>query len=386
MTHSPPTTSEERSSDDHAKTDPGAMTSRRRRAALPLALLAAASPEVAAWAGAGRPPGPRGGPATTARRYRTSAEILADDDGAAAMAPPPAPGAGPRAPSATSSLTRLPWLDEDDAADCAFREHWEWQLGFFAGRLANARPREPERDDVADLHYAVREDATGRGRPSARVYTVSLESDEYRDVRMTYMHCPAMEALRCVAYPRDGDLPCLGMGVMKMAGTRHLSIMDYQPLPPTNAAGEAINDRYRRELTAIRRAIPSMSQPMSRRTFDSDEDRKYFTAEPLLGRCDEASATPAAAAAYRRDLRRAQEAFVARHVALTRACAAEGRGEARGGDSARARARHAAFDAHLAAHEPAAPFLKGVFGEEVGRRLVRDVIFPLADAGDGEGR
>lgn len=263
----------------------------------------------------------------------------------------------------------LPWR-HDQESKTSFLEHWNWQFEFFQENLTNFRVKSLEDVDpsICDLYYTTKEGDAA----TQRVYTISLESDEYRDIRMTYIHCSGMETFRCLSYPRNGDLPVQGMFVMKMGGCRNLSIMDYQPLPATNAVTEEINRVYEHELLALRQQIPTMSQPMTHKHFDSDEERKYFSELPLLGRCNELESSLEEQQEFVQNLWKAQRNYMTTHVALTKQF-----GNANH-DYDYVLQRHSDFDAHVSEKEPAGPFLKSVFGPELGSTIHHNVIFPLS--------
>lgn len=307
-------------------------------------------------------------------------------------------------PSLLSTAKKLPWMrqgsDEFDleaASDTVFLEHWNWQFSFFEETLGNLRVKNDDNEhvEIRDLYYAIKENkesSKNKQAPKQRVYTVSLESDEYRDIRMTYMHCPGknMQTFRCLGYPRHGDLPILGMGIMKMGPDlkRNLAILDYQPLPPPTINGEedeearSINERYKCELQKLRQDFPSMNQPMTHQHFDSNEERKYFTDIPLLGRCNEldyeATDDVSTIQDYQRTLLSAQKEFVRKHTELTNEFTLSNSETSKRNYVLQ---RHSEFDTHVCEHEPAGPFLCSVFGPEQGQKLVHNVIFPLSQHG-----
>ncbi len=269
------------------------------------------------------------------------------------------------------SARQIPWMDDADVPVTSFLEHWNWQLDFLEDNLSNLRVRDYQHpdDSIRDLYYATKCHGDDQ-RTTERVYTISLESDEYRDIRMTYMHCTGMETFRCLSYPRNGDLPVQGMFIMKMGGGRqHLSIMDYQPLPASDESQHEINEIYTNALLALRAEIPTMSQPMTHRHFDSDEERKYFSELPLLGRCGDENTEE-----FFENLWKAQKRYLSTHVSLTK-------GYGHGGASSDTNyvlERHAEFDTHVSTKEPAGPFLRNVFGPEMGGRIHQKVVFPLS--------
>jgi hypothetical protein len=325
-----------------------------------------------------------------------------------------------------SKIRQLPWMQEDgpdaDASKNVFVDLWNWQFEFFEEHLTNLQVRDvkvqhPDDVSIHDLYYATKGSGGGGGgdthkeqqqnkpQKQQRVYTISLESDEYRDIRMTYMHCPGMQTFRCLSYPNNGDIPIMGMGIMKMGGSKHLAILDYQPLPPTkttatetNQNQKLINDTYTKELLKLRQEIPSMSQPMTRRHFDSNEERKYFTEFPMLGRCNELEATETEVQDYRNNLSAAQKKYVAKHIELTqtfdkKSSSNSNSNNNKTNDNSKSNnnkedddlsyvlERHSDFDTHVSEKEPAGPFLCSVFGPEIGGKLVHNVIFPLSQHG-----
>jgi len=352
------------------------------------------------------------GTITTAKFYKTSSSVLVEDAALAAakavmseswtVSPFQRKKMLVESSSKASLYTirNLPWLNEENAdADTeetqnVFLSHWNWQFSFFEEHLTNLKVRvaeHPEDESIHDLYYAIKDSngkSESKSKPKQRVYTVSLESDEYRDIRMTYMHCPAMQTFRCLSYPRNGDIPIMGMGLMRMGECRNLAILDYQPLPAvataTASATEGpsqleINELYTSELLKLRDSMPSMSQPMTRRHFDSSEERKYFTEFPLLGRCNELEATAAETETYRSDLLEAQKKYVAKHTELTKNQRYSPTFE--NSSPEYVLERHSDFDTHVSEKEPAGPFLCGVFGPETGGKLVHNVIFPLSKHG-----
>ncbi len=270
-----------------------------------------------------------------------------------------------------SESKKLPWRD-DPESKTSFLDHWNWQFEFFQENLTNLKVKSLEHVDpsIRDLYYTTKEGNSS----TQRVYTISLESDEYRDIRMTYIHCSGMETFRCLSYPRNGDLPVQGMFVMKMGGCKNLSIMDYQPLPCTNEVTQEINAVYENELLALRQQIPTMSQPMTHNHFDSEEERKYFSELPLLGRCNELEASAEEQQEFVDNLCKAQKEYMTTHVALTKKFTSSSNQQS----SEYALQRHSDFDAHVSEKEPAGPFLKSVFGPELGSTIHHNVIFPLS--------
>mmetsp|Transcript_28343 Transcript_28343/g.66546 ORF Transcript_28343/g.66546 Transcript_28343/m.66546 type:complete len:412 (-) Transcript_28343:348-1583(-) len=322
---------------------------------------------------------------TTAKTSATSKNpLFYKNNGAccdASATKPFVPGfqsAGEQIQQNLSSASTIPWIqqeadDGDSHSDHAFFSHWNWQLEYFRSHLTNLRVNSNE-DEIDDLYCM--DDG------SKRLYTISLSSDEYRDIRMTYMDFPSCKTIRCLAYPSDGKLPILGMGLMKFGKHQHLAVLDYQPLPA--AAQKDIQDAYVSELLRMRDEIPSLGQPHTFRHFVTEE-RKYFTDSPLYGKWtdhatngDEADEDTTTTTSWLGDLQCAQREFVRTHVRLTQSLIDT---EESGNESSqpdRVVQLHSDFDTEVSRKEPAGPMLVAAFGPELAHRLVHEVIFPLS--------
>lgn len=333
----------------------------------------------------------------TAKFFKTTQKVLAEEATQAVAQVVASGTALPTPASATTTTTplstmrELPWMLEDgpdsEESNNFFLDHWNWQLSFFEEHLTNLRVRNIEEhhgDDetVHELYYATLDDGKNKGKSSQKrekVYTISLESDEYRDIRMTYMHCSSMQTFRCLSYPRNGDIPVMGMSMIRMGGARNLAIMDYQPLPPSDETESKINDAYVSALIQLRHEIPSMSSGYTHKSFAKSEDRTYFTEFPLLGRCNDAEATDVERADYRNSVVNAQHRYVAKHTELTQAFGRSSEPSKRSDEYVLE--RHSDFDTTISVQEPSKHVLRGIFGPEKGDKIFYNVIFPLSKHG-----
>lgn len=281
-----------------------------------------------------------------------------------------------------SKAATIPWLQgqeeigNDDIESHVFLPHWNWQLDYFREHLTNLRVNEPstnnnddDTSDDADLYCL--DDGT------RRMYTISLSSDEYRDIRVTYMDFPSCKTFRCLAYPSDAAIPILGMGLMKFGKHQHLAVLDYQPLGDSasdDSHNDDTNDAFCSELLRMRAEIPTMSQPHTYRHFVTEE-RKYFTDYPLLGKYNNKKDNASDDKAWFRELQRGQRDFVETHVRLTQGQSSEQRTGGNNNDVVRI---HSDFDTHVSRKEPAGPMLVATYGPEMAHQLVHEVIFPLS--------
>jgi Ferredoxin-dependent bilin reductase len=277
----------------------------------------------------------------------------------------------------TSSVGQIPWIKdtkEDSSKDAVFLSHWNWQLEYFQKHLTNLRVNVAGTGDD-DLMYVENSSSSsskgGKTSPKQRIYTVSLESDEYRDIRMTYLHCDDQaQIFRCTCYPRN-DMPILGMGLMQLGQHRNVAIIDFQPLLEEDDNDESLSEqcKYTSRLEEIRSSYKSMQQPMSDRHFDPNEQR-YFTANPIIGKWikDEECATQCW-----RDLQQVHQDCVQAHVELTQTSRAKAELSHH-----QVEQMHSDYDTFVASKEPASHLLGSAFGKDVALRLVHQVIFPLS--------
>jgi hypothetical protein len=325
--------------------------------------------------------------------------------------------------STVAAIGTLPWIGNVDDVNTnnvessnVFLSHWEWQLQFFQQHLTNLRVNpqmyiDPVLYDVQNNNNNDNNNNTNnRSKNIAssthpRIYTISLQSDEYRDIRMTYLHCgDQAQIFRCTCYPHN-DMPILGMGLMQLGRQRNVAIIDFQPLlllssqlsqqhqdqsasiSYTQIQQLRQQSTYTRRLKQIRSSFPSMQHPMSNRHFDPNEQR-YFTAHPIIGKWtsqDENSSQ------CWQDLQTVHRECVQTHVQLTQAGSRSKNSNnnstmdddnsyntSSNKERDHVHQLHSDYDTFVASKEPASQLLTSAFGKDVAHRLVHQVIFPLS--------
>ena len=228
-----------------------------------------------------------------------------------------------------------------------------------------------------------------------RIYTVSYQSEEYRDIRITYMNFPGSQFFRCMCYPNSINVPILGMAYMQFGSnggsngnggsnagsnsiTKNMAFMDYQPiLLPTSSSLPTSDDdnKYKSELLRIRSEIPSMNTPISHKHFDSEEERKYFTDCPLICKWDNDNDSEF----HHQELVRAQHDYIQTHIKLTkedRMMTHKNNIDNNNNDNLLK--LHSDFDTFVSAKEPAGKLLCHAFGTKIGNQLVHRILFPLS--------
>ena len=305
--------------------------------------------------------------------------------------------------------SKLPWIDynndyenENDNEnenekydDNVYLSHWEWQLSHFKQHLTNFRINNDTDDETNDdcsddlMYIEGQNQNKKQQQQQQRIYTVSYKSDEYRDIRITYMNFPgSSQCFRCMCYPNSINVPILGMAYMQFGSSssgsksniKNMAFMDYQPLLSTNN-----NDKYELELLRIRSEIPLMNSPISHKHFDSIEERKYFTDYPLICKWDN-DGGDSDAEFHRKELVRAQHDYVKTHIKLTKEEMmhdidhdnVDNDDHDHDNDSILLLKLHSDFDTFVSSKEPAGKVLCNVFGTEIGNQLVHRILFPLS--------
>jgi len=313
----------------------------------------------------------------------------------------------------STSTSTLPWIvnhseknkkeNEEEEEDTVFLSHWDWQLSYFKQHLTNFRINTNRNQEDDALMYidqtTSKNNNNGGGGGRQRIYTVSYTSDEYRDIRLTYMILPGSQFFRCLCYPQSSRIPILGMGLMKFGiggnNTKNMAVLDYQPLPTTPPA---LRSTFETELQRLRTDFPSMTQPMSTKHFESnEEERKYFTNYQLIGKWDDHNANDNDDDEHHRmELIRAQQEYVKTHIQLTqqemqvqlqtRMCIHNNNNNDDNDNSVDDNnvddddviQIHSDFDTFVSLKEPAGKVLCGALGKELGTQVVHRVIFPLS--------
>jgi 15,16-dihydrobiliverdin:ferredoxin oxidoreductase len=250
----------------------------------------------------------------------------------------------------------MPWTSSlATEADCVYMPFWEWQLDYFQTHLSNFQIH-----PLANTTW----EYVCNAEKQTRMVTLVASSDEYRQIRMTYLDAgEKTQIFTSVCYPR-GNLPILGIDLLQF-GKQGVVICDFQPIHATESEHDLT---YEHLLRPIRDTFPSLQQPMSNRFFDPNQ---YFSSQTLLGR----SGATSSPNPLGQDMWPAYQAYVQTHVQLT-----QQKPFVVGNDEdAIILERHAAYDTYVAARDPAHPFFSAMFGAEFSQDYLYKVMFPLAN-------
>jgi 15,16-dihydrobiliverdin:ferredoxin oxidoreductase len=261
----------------------------------------------------------------------------------------------------------MPWTSSlattEAADDCVYMPFWEWQLDTFQTQLSNFQ--------IHPLANSTWEYVCNEEKQT-RMVTLVASSDEYRQIRMTYLDGgDKTQIFTSVCYPR-GNLPILGIDLLQF-GKQGVVICDFQPIHATESEHDLT---YEHLLRPIRDAFPSLQQPMSNRFFDPNQ---YFSSQTLLGRRNSATTSSPQNRPLWQDLWPAYQAYVQTHVQLTQQQKPKPSSDDDEDDAMMILERHAAYDTYVASHDPAHPFHSAMFGAEFSKDYLYKVMFPLAN-------
>ena len=193
----------------------------------------------------------------------------------------------------------------------------------------------------------------------ARIGNAMYHNDKFRKVRMTYFDAgDNVQVFNSLWYPSfEYDIPLLGMDLISLGKGRILSVIDFQPLHPTNE----YSNKYISHLTAIRNKYPDLQGTLSGKIYD---DTSFFSKNMLFGRfTDESKLTPVVLPAFTDYLRE--------YVALMDRAVPDHRPES----MAVVKQRQTAYDEYSALKDPAVGLFDAYFGKEWSASFVHDFLF-----------
>lgn len=234
---------------------------------------------------------------------------------------------------------------------------WEWQMNYMKQHLTNLNVVPVKSGKGRDLSYI----ENGK----VRLHTFQCTSDEYKCIRMTVMDGGSRsQVFTSLWYPNPHyNLPVLGIDLLQFGQSKHLCIVDFQPIHDCEVSQEL---QYELLLKPIRDQYPSLHGKMTKRFYDEDA---FFSKQMLLGRCDREGAKELVF----QDLFPAYQAYVNTHVRMVQSATPNELA------ISHVLKRHAAYDNYSATRDPAHAMLSSTFGKEFADDYVYDILFPLSD-------
>ena len=202
----------------------------------------------------------------------------------------------------------------------------------------------------------------------ARIGNVCFRNDKFRKVRLTYFDAgDGVQVFNCLFYPSfEYDIPLLGVDLISLGLNRVLSVIDFQPLHPT----EEYSSKYISDLENIRIKYPDLQGTLSGKIYD---DTSFFSKQMLFGRfTDESKVKSVVFPAFRE--------YLMAYINLMDSAVPSNKIE----DVKIVQERQMAYDKYSAEKDPAVGLFDAYFGKEWSKSFVHDYLFTLSTAPAGE--
>jgi 15,16-dihydrobiliverdin:ferredoxin oxidoreductase len=201
----------------------------------------------------------------------------------------------------------------------------------------------------------------------ARIASISFKNSIFRSVRLTYFDAgdsvQVFNSLWCPHY--QYDIPMLGIDLISLGKSRVLSVIDFQPLIPT----EEYSEKYISPLSSIRDKYPSLQGTLSGKIYD---DTSFFSKNMLFGRFTDESKLMS-------DVLPAFDEYLQQYVQLAQS-AVPNHSSA---NIAHVMERQKAYEVYSAAKDPAVGLFDAYFGKQWSSDFVHEYLFPLSARSDG---
>lgn len=168
----------------------------------------------------------------------------------------------------TLSREKLPW------SDSIVQKKKLSYMPMFEAQLQKMREMGMEEVEM-DERFICR---TSDAKP-ARIGSMCFKNEKFRKVRMTYFDAgDAVQVFNTLWYPAyEYDMPLLGVDLISLGKNRVLSVIDMQPVHPT----EEYSDKYISQLSGIRDKYKDLHGTLSGKIYN---DTSFFSKNMLFGR------------------------------------------------------------------------------------------------------
>jgi 15,16-dihydrobiliverdin:ferredoxin oxidoreductase len=213
-------------------------------------------------------------------------------------------------------------------------------------------------EDIIDEKFIIRSSTV----KAAKIGNISFKNDKFRKVRMTYFDAgEGVQVFNTLWYPDyQYDTPLLGVDLISLGLNRVLTVIDFQPLYPT----EEYSSKYISHLTKIRSKYPDLQGVLSGKIYD---DTSFFSKQMLFGRfADESKINSVVLPAF--------EEYLNEYVSMVNAAVPNYDAEA----MKIVQQRQKAYDTYSAEKDPAVGLFDAYFGKEWSKAFVHDYLFSLS--------
>lgn len=249
-----------------------------------------------------------------------------------------------------SEKISLPWKTSiNPKRDMTYMSMFEAQLN----RIHKLGMKEVELENNIKLQKS--------GVKPARIGNLCFQNDRFRKVRMTYFDAgDAVQVFNSLWYPSyEYDLPLLGIDLISLGKNRVLTVVDFQPLHPT----DEYHNKYIEHLTPIRNKYKDLQGTLSGKIYD---DTSFFSKNMLFGRfTDEGKVSKCVGPAF--------EEYLDTYLSLMEKAEANTDVEA----MAIVKERQQKYDEYSARKDPAVGLFDAYFGKEWSSQFVGDFLFSL---------
>jgi 15,16-dihydrobiliverdin:ferredoxin oxidoreductase len=202
---------------------------------------------------------------------------------------------------------------------------------------------------------------TSTAKP-ARIGSLQFQNEHFRKVRMTYFDAgDNVQVFNTLWYPSyEYDLPLLGVDLISLGKSRVLSVIDMQPLHPSNE----YSDKYISQLSPIKAKYPDLHGILSGKIYD---DTSFFSKNMLFGRFTDESKLDNVVLPSFKD-------YLQKYVSMMDNAVPDTSEEA----MAVVKSRQQQYDTYSAQKDPAVGLFDSYFGKTWSESYVHDFLFEMS--------
>lgn len=200
----------------------------------------------------------------------------------------------------------------------------------------------------------------------ARIGNLCFRGGIFRKIRVTYFDAgDGVQVFNTLWYPKyEYDMPMLGVDLISLGLNRVLSVIDLQPLHPT----EEYNHKYISGMKNIRDKYPDLQGVLSGKIYD---DTSFFSKQMLFGRfTDESKIKSVVFPAF--------DDYLNAYMMLADSAVADPSEKAMN----IVKTRQTEYDRYSALKDPAVGLFDAYFGKDWSKSFVHDFLFDLSTASD----